>query len=473
MKKLLLSVFILGLSFIGVLCLSVSPISASNNSFRPDSAIFHYHSGSILLFDTYRNNAQSLARMDSFVQANRSAIVSGAAHLALFGYIPASEVGNKRAVNSASIQASVVRAFLKTNYGIDHGCFTFAIDTTQNLSNVVQLQLVRGGIPTYANTEINYSESRNQGAIAAAFADYRNGIPYTSYYMVLARRNELVTGDGALYALDGSPVDSYGDGEQDYVDSSTDKTFYIKAANGSYIIASAGALSSGVGLYMLSSAGVYTPASAQDMLAFGPARQNATTGYNPSEKQGFIRTEPYAEAKGSMTARDYPVVGVKTNLLYWAAAMPNLELEFFMGKGVSLAVEGDYAWLSSALGQEKAYYVWGFSAEVRFWFRQNRRFDGFYAGVYGHTGQYDFKFGRVGNQGDYYGGGATFGYVLPLGKNFNIEFGLGLGYVQYTNLQYLWEPTMGKNVFNPENPDKRIKSFIGPTKLKVALLWKF
>lgn len=396
MKKLLLSVFILGLSFISVLNLSASSASASNNSFRPDSAMFYYRSGSILLFDTYRTNAQSLARMGSFVQANRSAIVSGAAHLALFGYIPSYEVGNKRAVNNASVQASVVRAFLKTHYGIDHGCFTFAIDTTQNLSNVVQLQLVRGGIPTYSNTEINYSESHNQGAIAEAFAQYRNGIPYTSYYMVLARRNELATGDGSLYALNGSPVDSYGDDEQYYTDGSTSKTFYIKAADGSYITASTAALASGVGLYSLSAAGVYTPASTQDMLAFGPAHQKATEGYNPNQKQGLVRTEPYAEAKGSMTARDYPVVGVKTNLLYWAAAMPNLELEFFMGKGVSLAVEGDYAWLSSALGNEKAYYVWGFSAEVRFWFRQNRRFDGFYAGVYGHTGQYDFKFSQIG-----------------------------------------------------------------------------
>lgn len=473
-KKLLLVVILV----FGFVVSGVATSSAATRSGAlADSVIFHYRSGSILLYDTYKDNAAGLATLGQFVSANRNAIIEGSYHLALYGYIPTHEVGDKRAVNTASIQASVVRAYIKTYFGISHTCFTFDIDTTQNRSNQVQLQLVRTPIQAYANTSIYYSESRNLNNIAAAFAQYKNGVPYTSYYMVLAKRGALGMSSGSeLYAI-GDRSNKYSDNDDDeqYQDNNsiTDTVagYYIKAPDGSFISAPKDALATGVNvIYVRNADGFYAPASSQELLAFGPAGSGPTAGYGLYEKQGLVRTEPYAESKGSMAARDYPVVGIKTNLIYWLGSMPNAELEFFMGKGFSLAFEGGYAWLSQALGADKAYYIWGAGAEFRVWFKQNRRFDGFYAGIYGHAGQYDFKFNAVGNQGDYFGGGLTFGYVLPLGKSFNMEFGLGLGYINYTRQQYEWEPISRTN---PPIGCETTRHYVGPTKLKVSLVWKF
>lgn len=459
--------------FLAVIFVFSSAATSKAAFSRADSVLLHYKSGSILLYDTYKNNVQSLYRLQGIIAANRSAILNGSSYLALYGFIPAGEVNDKRAVNTASVQASVVRAYLKTQFGIPHTCVTFDIDTALNRSDVVEVQLVRAPIPAYSNVAINYSESRNLNSIAGAFAQYRNGVPYISYYMVLAKRGEIATDGSQLYAItDGRPVDwAQGDDDQDseVASAKTLNGLFIKLPDGSYAPAPADAMHTGINLLYVFKDDQYVPATSNDLLAFGPMPLGATDGYDSYQKQGFVRTEPYAESKAGAPARDYPVVGIKTNLAYWAVAMPNAELEFYIGKGFSLGFEGDYAWLSDALGKDKAYYIWGVSAEFRVWLRQNRRFDGLYIGLYGHTGQYDFKFGQIGDQGDYYGGGVTVGYVLPLGKNFNMEFGIGAGYVNFSDTKYKWDGALEKNVF----VSKSQKYYIGPTKLRVALLWKF
>lgn len=450
-----------------------------------DSAMFYYRPSSILLFDTYKTNAASLSALDRMVTANRPAIMSGAAHFEIMSYMPSSEVGNNSAINTASLQASVVRSYLKTQYAIPHTRCTFSIDTTQNLSNVVQLQLVSGAIAPYSNTQINYSENRSSWAVNKSVNSYTDGVPYTSYLMLLARRYDYFDAAGGdLYSLrdkkwQEQDWDNFADSTSlSTLASAVGVNLYIKTAQGVFTPATQSDIDGGINiLYSKQEDGNYIFATSSTILAAAknPNNNYSSSIYSEGQTQGMVRTEPYAKGKGESGAgyREYPVFGVKTNALYWLVALPNIELEFFFGKSFSLNLEGSYTWLSEYLPVENAYYVWGVSAEFRYWFNRNKRFEHWYMGIYGQAGQYDFKFSDIGHQGDYYGAGLSFGYVLPITKHFNIEFGLAGGYIQYMDASYVWNASKHRNEWLDPTAQTQTKWGIFPTKAKVSLLWKF
>lgn len=479
---------------LGLCAPSLKGQTLSTEPHRVDSAMFYYRNGSILLYNDYKSNAEALARTDRFIRANRPALRAGSAHVELLSYIPSGQVGNVTAINNASLQASVVRAYLLTQYGLAHAHCTFAIDTTQGLSNQVQLQVVSGPVPRFANTQINYSEGGRQWSAAEAVRAYTNGVPYASYWMILAKRDiYFQSNGGSLYALRDQ---EWGDQEWDNLaDTASTATLaqaaginlYVKTSDGTYVMASVEDINSGISiLYTKTGEGIFTFASTADILAAAKTSGITTGGENNflssvytqslATDPGSVRTEPYAHGDGGLGSsgyRDYPIFGLKTNGLYWLAALPNLELEFFFAKAMSIVVEGQYTWLSQYLPIENAYYVWGASLEIRHYFRRDKRFEGWYMGVYGHTGQYDFKFANVGNQGDYYGAGLSAGYVLPIGKHFNLEFGLGVGYIYYINSAYVWNANKQRHEWvNPVQPSEN-KWGIFPSKAKVSFVWKF
>ncbi|MEG0467850.1 MAG: DUF3575 domain-containing protein [Mucinivorans sp.] len=378
-----------------------------------DSAFFHYRAGSIILYKTYSSNENALDVLARMVASHRTQLVTGRAHFEILSYIPSYNVGVLSSVNFASLQASVVRAYLKTQYGIAHAYSTFAIDTTQNMENVVQLQLVSGPIPQYANQDIFYSHKGSSWSINQAFAAYRGGIPYASYRMINSQRNE------PLYA------------HQDFDQS----------------------------------------AEEPDSASLSQLSERTLSSSSSNEYE-FKVYDANKKLKDSRSSR-LPVFGFKTNLLGWVTAMPNLGVEFYFGKHFSLGVDGQYSWLSRYLKNDLAYYHWGANAEFRYWFGQGHRYDRWYLGVYGNVGQYDFKFAEVGNQGEYYSVGLTAGYVLPVGRHFNVEFGLGCGYVNSTNTAYVWDEAQGDFISKDPSKVKATAWSILPTKLRIALLWKF
>lgn len=477
-----------------LLCLSILMLSSFTTVTKSqthsanqlvDSTIFYYRTGSTILYEAYSSNASALERLNRMVAANRPAILSGNAHFELLSYIPSSSVGVPTAINAASIQASVVRSYLKTQYGIPHSCSTFAIDTTQGAQNKIQVQLISGPIPLYANKEINYSEDRSSWAINQAFAAYQDGIPYASYLMILASRNNYFGAQGGqLYALRNEmwqteDWDNFADTTSlSRLALAAQINLYIKTADGDYVQATQSDVDNGIKIiYSRNDDGTYSFASLDAILA---AAKNANNDYaalyakhnTPSE--GFVSAseqQPYSTKNSGF--RNYPIFGFKTNLLYWAVALPNLELEFYFGKSFSISLEGEYTWLSEYLPVENAYYFWGVNGEFRYWFERNSRYEHWYLGVYGNAGQYDFKFNKVGNQGDYYSVGLTAGYVLPIGKHFNVEFGLGVGYIHYTNSAYVWNAVRGRNEWQDPNNIDENRWNIFPTKAKISLLWKF
>ena len=161
-------------------------------------------------------------------------------------------------------------------------------------------------------------------------------------------------------------------------------------------------------------------------------------------------------------------IGIKTNLLYDAAAVPNIGIEFPLGDKWSLAANWMYSWWHS----DRIHWYWrtyGGDVALRRWFggREGRPLTGHHIGVYGQMVTYDFELGARGILGDKwsYAGGIEYCYALPVGPNCNLDFNIGVGYLQGIYKEYLpiddcyvWQAT-------------RLRRWTGPTKMEISIVW--
>lgn len=160
--------------------------------------------------------------------------------------------------------------------------------------------------------------------------------------------------------------------------------------------------------------------------------------------------------------------GLKTNLIYDILAVPNIGVEFPLGRKWSLAVNWMYSWWHS----DRNHWYWrtyGGDVALRRWFggREGRPLTGHHLGIYGQMVTYDFELGAGGILGDKwsYAGGIEYGYALPIGRNLNLDFNLGVGYLQGIYKEYL--PIDGCYVWQAT----KMRRYTGPTKLEISLVW--
>ena len=139
-------------------------------------------------------------------------------------------------------------------------------------------------------------------------------------------------------------------------------------------------------------------------------------------------------------------VAVKTNALYWATATPNLGFEFALGDRWTFELEGGYnPWTLDAEQNMKLKH-WLVSPEFRYWFCNS--FQGHFIGINGNYTQFNVSALPIPNvfyttnsqgplvdfsrteryQGWATGAGLTYGYQWILGKRWNLEATIGLGY---------------------------------------------
>ncbi|GHV51756.1 hypothetical protein FACS1894181_14080 [Bacteroidia bacterium] len=146
-------------------------------------------------------------------------------------------------------------------------------------------------------------------------------------------------------------------------------------------------------------------------------------------------------------------VSLRTNLLYWAVATPNLGVEWQPSDNWGILVNGAYShWIWN--GEDKQHRTWLVQPEVRYYLGENKNW---FLGLEGHAGEFNFKFGDTGYQGGALGGGITGGYKLRLSRVFDLDFSLGLGYTSLKYEEYyrsngvfvLKEGGLKKNVFAP------------------------
>lgn len=160
---------------------------------------------------------------------------------------------------------------------------------------------------------------------------------------------------------------------------------------------------------------------------------------------------------------------LRTNLLYDAAAVPNLGLEVFLGRGWSLGANWMYAWWNSDR-RHRYWRTYGGDLQLRRYFGRRDSaspFAGHHAGIYGQLVTYDFETGGRGYLGDRWswGAGVEYGYTLPVGGRLSLDFTLGVGYLggEYK----VYDPEDGCYVWK----ETRQRHWVGPTKAEISLVW--
>ncbi len=170
-------------------------------------------------------------------------------------------------------------------------------------------------------------------------------------------------------------------------------------------------------------------------------------------------------------------MALKTNMLYDVLAVPNLGVEFYLGRNWSVGGNWMYGWWKTNR-KHRFWRMYGGELTLRKWFGRRaaeKPLTGHHLGVYGEIFTYDFEWGGKGYMGGKPGGslwdkmnymaGVEYGYSLPVARRLNIDFTLGVGYWGGTYLTYL--PVDGHYVWQAT----RKRQWIGPAKAEVSLVW--
>ena len=171
------------------------------------------------------------------------------------------------------------------------------------------------------------------------------------------------------------------------------------------------------------------------------------------------------------------LMAVKTNLLYDALLVPNLGVEFYLGKGFSVSGEWVYAWWNNNK-HHRYWRLYGGELAVRKYFGRlagGSPLTRHHWGIYGQLFTYDFEVGGRGYMGGRpggtlwekmnYGVGVEYGYSLPIARKLNLDFSVGLGY--WGGTYYEYEPMDNHYVWL----QTKERHWFGPTKAEISLVW--
>ena len=155
-------------------------------------------------------------------------------------------------------------------------------------------------------------------------------------------------------------------------------------------------------------------------------------------------------------------LSLRANLLRWATLTPDLGLEWRICPSWGIAVNG--SWTSwSWSDKDRRYALWEVTPEVRYYMGEKKAW---YLGAMFKAGQFNYKLSETGKQGDLMGGGITVGYQLRLNKALDLDFNLGMGYLNADFEKY--EVIDGVRV----RCGNETKNWCGPINAGVTLVWK-
>lgn len=371
--------------------------------------LFFYKPNNILLFPDYKDNYLQLKALDRLVEQYRADI--GKSYFSIVSYVRQADAHNPAALNEASLQGSVLRAYIRVHFQLPEEKFAFQIDTMGNESNCTGVKLLPLPVPENLSV-IHYSLNRNTETIARAMALYRR-IPYV----------------GSTSRKKSQEAPRISSKWEKMVMENVQKT---------------DSLSRVVSL----------------LTQENDARQHFIDSVRHADSV-FL----YKEIQEYCNATQRPFLGVKTNLLYWAGftpemrwkqILPNLSLEFYLGRHWSLQFDGAYTRRLINGSDAKRYAFSAFGVEGRYWLRDNYRFDGFYGGIYANGGEFDitpqYTADAKGQTGEYVGGGLEVGYTQTFNNWFALEVGVRgcFRHVSYDTYRrengfYYYESTKYKN----------------------------
>ena len=171
-------------------------------------------------------------------------------------------------------------------------------------------------------------------------------------------------------------------------------------------------------------------------------------------------------------------VAIKTNLLYDALLNVNAGMEVGLAPQWSLDVSGNFnAW---TLSHGRRWKHWFVQPEARYWFCDH--FAGHFLGLHAHVGQFnvgglknglsflgtDFsKLSDYRYQGWMGGAGVAYGYAWILGRHWNLEAEIGVGYVYARYDRYRCAGCGERVEMNKPH------HYVGPTKVAINLVYVF
>lgn len=155
-------------------------------------------------------------------------------------------------------------------------------------------------------------------------------------------------------------------------------------------------------------------------------------------------------------------LSLRANLLRWATLTPDLGLEWRICPSCGIAVNGSWtSWTWS--DKDRRYALWEVAPEIRYYMGEKKAW---YLGAMFKAGQFNYKISETGKQGDLMGGGITAGYQLRLNKALDLDFNLGLGYLNVDFEKY--EVIDGVRV----RRGNETKDWYGPINAGVTLVWQ-
>ena len=113
---------------------------------------------------------------------------------------------------------------------------------------------------------------------------------------------------------------------------------------------------------------------------------------------------------------------LRANLARWVTLTPDVGVEWRSNGGWGVVVNG--TWTSWSRGGRR-YALWCVSPGVRYYLP-----GGWHVGVFGQGGEFNYKPGKTGRQGDYLGGGVAGGRRRWLGRRWSLDVEVGAGYTR-------------------------------------------
>lgn len=212
--------------------------------------------------------------------------------------------------------------------------------------------------------------------------------------------------------------------------------------------------------------------------ALVPQPKTETEVLVPQTDTAFVRDTVIVRDTVYLPAQCPPFyMNIRTNMLYDALLVPNVGVEFYIGKDWSVVANWMYGWWK----RDHSHWYWrayGGDIALRKWFgkaAKEKPLTGHHLGIYGQMFTYDFETGGKGYMGGKPGGtlwdkmnwaaGVEYGYSLPVARRLNIDFTIGVGYWGGTYHEY--KPVDGCYVWQ----STKQRHWFGPTKAEVSLVW--
>lgn len=175
-------------------------------------------------------------------------------------------------------------------------------------------------------------------------------------------------------------------------------------------------------------------------------------------------------------------VAIKTNLLHDASLTPNLGLEFGLAPKWTLDISADVnMWPIKYHDKDRYWERWMVQPEIRYWFCN--KFQGHFIALHAIGGQ--FNVGNIGFLPNFLnnrfkqlkderwrgwgvGAGFGYGYAWTLGKHWNLEAEIAVGWIysRYDRIQ-------GKGADKVYLQKDKVHNYVGPTKLALNIEYLF